>query len=110
MAKEILYYQNFDLRHDSSASRFFICSAFEIFYKLEIKGTIVKFEFLNIGSYFISQLLNTLAGNLIGKNNEDALHELDKIKNETNNHKYLTALDKRRFCNFLARLVNVFKE
>lgn len=108
MGKLALTYQDFDLKNDPDSLRFFICSAFEIFYKLEKKGTVIKFTFLNIGSYFISILLDTLAQNLIGKNDEDALDEINKAKTVTQNHAYLTPVDKRRFCNFLNRLSELF--
>lgn len=108
MEKVKLQYQNFNLKNDPDCLRFFICSAFEIFYKLEKKGTVVKLEFLNIGSYFVSILLDILCQNLVGKNDEDALVEIDKVKILTNNHQYLTSTDKRRFCNFLKRLSDLF--
>lgn len=108
MGKIALTYQDFDLKNDPDSLRFFICSAFEIFYKLEKKGTVIKFTFLNIGSYFISILLDTLAQNLVGKNDEDALFEIEKIKVLTESHSHLTSIDKRRFNNFLKRLSELF--
>lgn len=105
-----LIYQNFNLRDDPDALRFFVCSAFEIFYKLEKKGTVVRFEFFNIGSYFLSTLLNDLASSLVGKNNEEALLEIEKIKEATNNHQYLGSIDKRRFGNFLRKLETLFPD
>lgn len=108
MEKVKLQYQNFNLKNDPESLRFFICSAFEIFYKLEKKGTVVKLEFLNIGSYFVSILLDSLCHNLVGKNDEDALDEINKAKTVTQNHAYLTPVDKRRFCNFLNRLSELF--
>lgn len=110
MGKANLKHQNFNLRDDKDAYRFFICSAFEIYFKLEKKGTIVKAEFLNIGSFFLTKILDSLCENLIGKNNEDALYEVAKAQIELESNKYLTGIDKTRFVKFLNKLRNLFED
>lgn len=105
MSNKKLTYQDFSLQNDPLATRFFICSAFEIFYKSEVEGNKIKmFKFLNIGSYFLSKLLDDLAFKLEGVEIEKAPLVIEETKDLTKNHFCLTATDKRRFLNFLNRL------
>jgi hypothetical protein len=105
MSSKKLTYQDFSLKNDPLATRFFVCSAFEIYYKSQVEDNRVKvFNFLNIGSYFLSKLLEDLASKLENVEIEKAPLIIEETKNLTNKHSCLTATDKRRFINFLNRL------
>jgi len=105
MSSKKLTHQDFSLKNDPLATRFFVCAAFEIYYKSQVENNKVKvFNFLNIGSYFLSKLLDDLAFKLEGVEIEKAPLIIEETKNLTNNHSCLTATDKRRFINFLSRI------
>jgi hypothetical protein len=105
MVSKKLTYQDFSLKNDPLATRFFVCSAFEIYYKSQVENNKVKvFNFLNIGSYFLSKLLEDLASKLEGVDIEKAPLIIEETKNLTNKHSCLTMIDKRRFINFLNRI------
>lgn len=105
MSNKKLTHQDFSLQNDPLAIRFFVCSAFEIYYKSRVENNRIKsFNFLNIGSYFISQLLDTLASDLEDTELEKVFLIIENSKNTAQQNPYLTGMDKRRFINFLDRL------
>lgn len=105
MSNKTLIYQDFSLKNNPLATRFFVCSAFEIYYKSQVENNVIeKFNFLNIGSYFVSRLLEDLASRLEGIEVEKAPLIIDEIKEVTNRHSCLTIMDKKRFINFLNKL------
>lgn len=106
MNKQKLKHLNFNLKQDPESSRFFICSAFEIYYKYLIENNrIITFEFLNIGSYFISEYLDILSQRLENIETLNVENQINILKLEVEKHPYLTKMDKNRFYKFLDRVV-----
>lgn len=105
MVKRIFKFQDFNLKNDPLSQRFFICSAFEIFYKCEKADNLISsFSFLNIGSLFITELLDDLSNQLFSSPISNIENVIEDIRLKTSNHKYLTKLDKSRFNKFLNKL------
>lgn len=90
------------IRNITGVKRFFNCPSFEVFYLIEKKdSSIESFRYFIIGSIFIAKLLDTFAESVQGANISTISEKINVLENNTWNHQYLAALDKKRFMKFV---------
>jgi hypothetical protein len=113
MRKELLYSDPFLkglVNTDPTVYRFFICSFFDIYFKVEVTNNILSyFKFFVIGSFFINILLEDFTEKSLNKSLEEVKISLKDLEDEVETHKYFTKLDKDRSLKMILFLKMILK-